>query len=370
MAIIVRNLNEKQEQALSKWTYTCIDNSLAYRYIYNPFWTKLASLTPVCISPNLLTIIGSLAMWLYPIYEMILNPKMETSHDYSKNFYYLCAFLHFIGHTADGMDGKVARLKKISGPMGETIDHGFDIINQNLWILGITSIFGVTSGKLTMFVLLTFPFSVSALHNSKLFNGYIILPALMDLSHTLIVGFLFSMGYFGKANTLQFSVFGLNLEMVFLILLTAGPTFTVIEFFLKTKPEFRTSYIRSMSPIMILASFFTIWYLRFDFHGHENSLAIRFFYLYYGFKSSTYVLMIIFAQQTKNLTYWKQNPLFFTDLVVVCAGLFVSNDFLVAIQLGCLFAIFQWCIAFYSLLKLYSVRYGVPFILTPEIKSK
>merc|ERR1712004_733691 len=113
---------------------------------------------------------------------------------------------------------------------------------------------------------------------------------------------------------------------------------------------------------------FTSWYVRFDFSDHDNPWAIRFLFLYHAFKTSTYVLLIIFSQHVEEFSYWKENNLIYFDLIIVSAATFVLNDFLLPIQLGCIFATAQWCIAFYSLLNLYSVRYNVPFFSLPKVK--
>jgi ethanolaminephosphotransferase len=127
MGIYIRN---GHLEALREYKYSGQDHSIMSRLILNAFWTKLATLFPTWMAPNMITLIGFTFVILNFITLLIYTPTLE---DPCPSWVYATwgAGL-FLYQAFDAIDGKQARKLGLSGPLGECFDHGVDALNTTV----------------------------------------------------------------------------------------------------------------------------------------------------------------------------------------------------------------------------------------------
>jgi ethanolaminephosphotransferase len=133
-------LSEKELSNLHNgvYVYKCLNNSLLEPFLI-PLWESLVKLTPWWIHPNILTLLGSLAIvpsfFFYSYYSWSMCEVVP---------WWVCivAFLGiFIFQTFDNMDGRQARRLRLSSPIGDWFDHSLDILSLYLLLSQVSTSF-------------------------------------------------------------------------------------------------------------------------------------------------------------------------------------------------------------------------------------
>lgn len=127
MGIYIRN---GHLAALREYKYAGQDKSLTSKYILNRFWTKVATMFPTWMAPNLITLTGFSFVVLNFITLLIYTPSLV---DPCPSWVYASWGVGlFLYQTFDAIDGKQARKLGLSGPLGECFDHGVDALNTTV----------------------------------------------------------------------------------------------------------------------------------------------------------------------------------------------------------------------------------------------
>jgi ethanolaminephosphotransferase len=92
-----------------------------------PFWRLTLNLFPEWMAPNLITLLGFLAILLSYILTYWYSPTL--SEPLPQWLYIFNAFCLFFYQTLDAIDGKQARRTETSSALGELFDHGCDAMS-------------------------------------------------------------------------------------------------------------------------------------------------------------------------------------------------------------------------------------------------
>ena len=119
------SITKEEFEGLSKYKYSCCDDSPLTKYILHPFWDYCTKFMPVWLAPNVITLLG----FMFTISQAVLittyDPNFNNNSIPSWVWFYL-AFAQFMAQTLDGIDGKQARRLGKGSPLGEIFDHSVD----------------------------------------------------------------------------------------------------------------------------------------------------------------------------------------------------------------------------------------------------
>ncbi len=124
------------EKPKYKTQSSTVDYSQAAELL-QPWWTFAAQFVPSWISPNLLTVLGCLAIVVPSLLLLILNPSLDQ--DLSKTILVAQIFGIFIMQTLDALDGKHARRLGLSSALGSWLDHTLDIVSMLFVYAGVAA---------------------------------------------------------------------------------------------------------------------------------------------------------------------------------------------------------------------------------------
>ncbi|CAH8351537.1 unnamed protein product [Eruca vesicaria subsp. sativa] len=108
--------------ALHRYKYSGVDHSYLYKYIFNPFWTRLVNIFPLWMPPNMITLMGFMFLVTSALLGYVYSPLLDSPPPRWVHFAH--GLLLFLYQTFDGLDGKQARRTNSSSPLGELFDHG------------------------------------------------------------------------------------------------------------------------------------------------------------------------------------------------------------------------------------------------------
>ena len=111
--------------------YSSIDN------LMNPFWLAMVEFLPKWMAPNLVTLLGLIA--LGGSYTVMLYYDMSLSQPLPEYTYLLFALGLFIFQTMDALDGKQARRTGSSSSLGQLFDHGCDSFSWAFMTMAVVS---------------------------------------------------------------------------------------------------------------------------------------------------------------------------------------------------------------------------------------
>ncbi|VVT49627.1 uncharacterized protein SAPINGB_P002363 [Magnusiomyces paraingens] len=135
---------------LRSYKYQSVDKSYLSYYILNPYWTWCAKFMPSWLAPNVITLLGIIAIYANVITILIYIPDLVGPGP--SWIYYSFAAGIFFYQTMDNIDGKQARATGTSSPLGELFDHGIDSLNCCLGGLVQSACMGMGSSKNTAIV--------------------------------------------------------------------------------------------------------------------------------------------------------------------------------------------------------------------------
>lgn len=111
------------------YQYLCEDRSVLYPILKKHVWAPALPHLPEWLSPNTMTLVGSLFAWMGLAVLLVLQPEDST-------WFLVPAALNFLYLTLDNMDGMQARRSGRSSPLGEFLDHWLDAFNTGLMVFG------------------------------------------------------------------------------------------------------------------------------------------------------------------------------------------------------------------------------------------
>lgn len=104
-----------------------MDKSYLSYYVLNPYWTWCAKFMPSWLAPNVITLLGFLAICINVICILVYMPDLSSAAPFW--VYITFALALWFYQTMDNIDGKQARKTGTSSPLGELFDHGIDSLN-------------------------------------------------------------------------------------------------------------------------------------------------------------------------------------------------------------------------------------------------
>lgn len=153
-----------------------MDKSYLSYYVLNPYWTWCAQFMPSWLAPNVITLLGFLAIYINIITILVYIPDMVGPGP-SWIYYSFAAGLFFY-QTMDNIDGKQARATGSSSPLGELFDHGIDSLNCCLGGLVQSASMGMGSSRDTAIVafgscIAMYASTWETYHTHTLYLGYL-----------------------------------------------------------------------------------------------------------------------------------------------------------------------------------------------------
>ncbi|KAK9237402.1 CDP-alcohol phosphatidyltransferase-domain-containing protein [Lipomyces kononenkoae] len=160
---------------LKSYKYSSVDKSYISNYILRHYWNYCASLMPLWLAPNVITLIGLIFIYINVLCILIYVPDLVGPGP-SWLYFSFGAGL-WLYSTMDNIDGKQARRTGSSSPLGELFDHGIDSLNCTLGGLIETACMGLgptrTGAFITMVSCLAMFFSTwETYHTHTLYLGY------------------------------------------------------------------------------------------------------------------------------------------------------------------------------------------------------
>jgi len=138
---------------LKLYQYSCTDASLLSKYILQPYWRTMIHLVPLFIAPNLVTLIGSFALFINTITAFIYFPNLQGE---APGWVYLSFAIGIQWYSLlDNLDGKQARRTQNASPLGELFDHGCDCLAVALIALIMACVAQAGPGLLAFLCLMT-----------------------------------------------------------------------------------------------------------------------------------------------------------------------------------------------------------------------
>jgi phosphatidylglycerophosphate synthase len=120
-----------------------IDQSILSRLL-NPWWNWAAARLPDWVAPNLLTVLGSLAVFIPTVLVLVLvTPLQGAVPPWLLGLQILGIFLF---QTLDALDGKQARRTGSSSPLGNWLDHTLDVLSVEIMLVGVAATCQIGTG--------------------------------------------------------------------------------------------------------------------------------------------------------------------------------------------------------------------------------
>ncbi|KAF1808716.1 cholinephosphotransferase-like protein [Eremomyces bilateralis CBS 781.70] len=133
-------LSDESLAPLREYKYTSVDKSPFSYYVLRPYWNFVVELLPLWLAPNLVTLLGFMAiLGNVGLLGMYIPDLIGPASPW---LYYSFAAGVWFYSTMDNIDGKQARRTGTSSPLGELFDHGIDSLNCTLASLLETAAMG------------------------------------------------------------------------------------------------------------------------------------------------------------------------------------------------------------------------------------
>ena len=146
MSLIPRYISPRGLEAIAAHKYKAGEYSILDGYM-NVWWTAVAERLPMWLAPNLITLIGTVAIMSTVLVQE--NAKQECAATGSValppwvHAYIIAA--QFFYQTMDAIDGKQARRTGSSSPLGQLFDHGCDALVAAIQARNLALCFGLGS---------------------------------------------------------------------------------------------------------------------------------------------------------------------------------------------------------------------------------
>ncbi|KAL0478993.1 ethanolaminephosphotransferase [Acrasis kona] len=143
-------ISEKGKNNLALYKYSGSDHSLISPLL-QPFWNFSVTLLPESMAPNLVTLVGFLALII--CYGLSAYHSPQIQGEIPTWVLVTNIFCLFWYQTLDAIDGKQARRTGSSSPLGELFDHGCDALGSLLQTMTIACVLQLGPGWWTFFFL-------------------------------------------------------------------------------------------------------------------------------------------------------------------------------------------------------------------------
>ncbi|GAA25968.1 K7_Cpt1p [Saccharomyces cerevisiae Kyokai no. 7] len=134
---------------LKLYKYQSDDRSFLSNHVLRPFWRKFATIFPLWMAPNLVTLLGFCFIIFNVLTTLYYDPYFDQESPRWTYFSYAIGL--FLYQTFDACDGMHARRTGQQGPLGELFDHCIDSINTTLSMIPVCSMTGMGYTYMTIF---------------------------------------------------------------------------------------------------------------------------------------------------------------------------------------------------------------------------
>lgn len=136
--------------ALLKYKFNGEDRSFLYYHCGLTYWERVLKLVPKYVAPNLITLIGLIAMCIQTGLVVFLDPSLKGT---GRSMSFASACVIWFYSTMDCIDGMQARRTGAKSPLGQLFDHGVDSVVCTCIILCVSSAVGLNSKATVLFLL-------------------------------------------------------------------------------------------------------------------------------------------------------------------------------------------------------------------------
>lgn len=251
-------LKHENKVALDAYKYQGGDNGITYIYFHSPFAEKIASILPMWMPPNLITLIAALCLVVPHIISFIVYGSGFGGpvHDW---YGLVVGLLHFTYITLDNVDGKQARRTGSSSPLGQMFDHGCDAITFSIGVMTVSRFRQLGSGYLTFAFLCLAPTGYFMYNMKEYYMGEYFLPIINPVSEASIIDLIFVFYcFFTGWQELQKPVFyDLNVGQCFAGTIVIFQIYQNIEMFIEILTA--QKYEKPMRVPKFLVQFSSYW---------------------------------------------------------------------------------------------------------------
>ena len=197
-------LSDKDKEKIAKYTYSCKDNSIVSKYLYNT-WNYLETFFPDYVAPNVISIAGLLMV----IYGTYLTYNFFESNPIFIGLVTIICILTYMN--LDSIDGIHARRTQNSSPLGEIVDHGCDSITiVFLGLVGCT-VLGITKNLSIWYVTQSLALFFQYAHLDALVRGHLELKKYTGPSESLVyLSVLIGLVSFGLVSPSNIFTYGIE----------------------------------------------------------------------------------------------------------------------------------------------------------------
>ncbi|KDO22507.1 hypothetical protein SPRG_11691 [Saprolegnia parasitica CBS 223.65] len=223
-------VSKEGSKNLKLYSYKGNDHSLIYKHVLTPMNNLLLEYLPLWLAPNLITLLGLLAVISSHLLFLYYCPSLDG--ECPPWVYVYAAFALFAYQTLDNLDGKQARRTGTSSPLGLLFDHGCDAINCTIGSMTMSCVVQFGAGwKATCLGLWVNMVFIAATWE-EYYTGSLDLPILNGPTEGVLIaiGIKLFTAIMGPSFWLQESTIlpGVLHNTIFLGVMIASSTFTVL----------------------------------------------------------------------------------------------------------------------------------------------
>lgn len=354
-SIIPYKISRSDTRQLKNYRYNLVENSWLAINFYKPLWAFCADFVPGPISPNVVTIIGTILMQIGFALECYFNPDMNHPENHTQCSLFWMGFLYFLGHTFDGIDGKLARKRGQSSPVGELLDHTLDNTNFNAIIMMmIGGAYSLVTDLNSKFLLVTSMMCYcSTATFLKAFQDEFVMPHTVEATHMGISVVYFIYAWTGWEFRLEKNVGGYVASAIVL-----ACYYTLFENGFKTFKAMQKYYAKASFSQVSLKLFglfypflalYTVFYvylqtLKNSDSGFQDAIVIRCFYMSMSLKNTLFYFRMVYysivSPEAMSQFGWT-NKIHFYYLDVLVVNFLTCLKILEAGQICVLFLIYN-----------------------------
>ncbi|KAI5180916.1 ethanolaminephosphotransferase [Nematocida sp. AWRm80] len=189
--------------AIKSYKFNHRDESLLYYRLQIKYWDNILKVIPRWVAPNLITLIGFIAMTISCTLVLLVDSKLQGKSRWLSG---VSGCLMWFYSTMDCIDGMQARRVGAGSPLGQLFDHGVDSLVCSMIVLCLCSGMGVRSKKVLGLMLLSIQ-SVFYWITSKEYYLKEFYIGLIGPTEAILLGciLLWSIFAIGKEKTVLFS---------------------------------------------------------------------------------------------------------------------------------------------------------------------
>ncbi|MBT4525831.1 MAG: hypothetical protein HOC24_04705 [Deltaproteobacteria bacterium] len=206
-----------------KYQYNCSDKSIILPYFKQYYVTLYFKLIPHLLTANIITILSTLL-----VLSMLIGSFFYSGSVWLPLFFAICIHGYVVG---DHLDGMQAKETKTGSPLGEFLDHYFDVYNGAVILLVIIRLFG-SIDNVWFYLVVWFNFQAFALTMvEELETGQLVFSKIGTLEGLiLLIVFLISwcIPVF-KTLWSQYSLYGIQAYWIVIIAMTIGYILTMVD---------------------------------------------------------------------------------------------------------------------------------------------